>query len=279
MCDRIADLQRLTRTFFQVSCLIACFPAHADEIDEIVVTAVRRAVAEDQLSISLDTVERDQVARNVLLTDALRDAPGVFLQQTTPGQGAAIVRGQKGSAVLHLVDGMRLNNAIFRSAPTQYLALVPVAAIESVEVLRGTPTSLYGNDAVAGVVQLVTRTPRFDSDELQARGEIVAAVDSAELERSLRATVDAGNMDFSASLSTGCSWRERGGLPAADGHRRGRKGGDQGRRRNTCRGKSGRDPRRGKGGQRDRRRSGRLETRLRSRRSGTSSAAACRASR
>ena len=110
-----------------MSCLIACFPAHADEIDEIVVTAVRRAVAEDQLSISLDTVERDQVARNVLLTDALRDAPGVFLQQTTPGQGAAIIRGLKGSSVLHLVDGMRLNNAIFRSAPTQYLALVPVA--------------------------------------------------------------------------------------------------------------------------------------------------------
>ena len=38
---------------------------------------------------------------------------GVFLQQTTPGQGAAIVRGLKGSSILHLVDGMRLNNAIF----------------------------------------------------------------------------------------------------------------------------------------------------------------------
>ena len=51
-------------------------------------------------------------------------SPGVFLQQTTPGQGAAIIRGLKGSEVLHLVDGFRLNNAIFRNAPTQYLALV-----------------------------------------------------------------------------------------------------------------------------------------------------------
>ena len=76
-------MQRLTRTFFQASCLIACFPAHAEEIDEILVTAVRRAVAEDQLSISLDTVGRDEVAGNVLLTDALRDAPGVFLHPVT----------------------------------------------------------------------------------------------------------------------------------------------------------------------------------------------------
>ena len=68
---------------------------------------------------------------------------GVYLQQTTPGQGAAIIRGLKGSSILHLVDGIRVNNAIFRSAPTQYFALVPTSAVERIEVLRGTPASLY----------------------------------------------------------------------------------------------------------------------------------------
>ena len=194
-------MQRLTRTFFQVSCLIACFPAQAEEIDEIVVTAVRRAVAEDQLSISLDTVGRDEVARNVLLTDALADAPGVFLQQTTPGQGAAIVRGQKGSAVLHLVDGMRLNNAIFRSAPTQYFALVPTLAVERLEVLRGTPASLYGSDAIGGVVQVVTRQPDFDSAATGVRGEVMASANTAEEARVIGGTIDAGNRSFATSLS------------------------------------------------------------------------------
>ena len=194
-------MQRLTRTFFQASCLIACFPAHAEPIDEILVTAVRRAVAEDQLSISLETVDRDTVARNVLLTDALRDVPGVFLQQTTPGQGAAIVRGQKGSAVLHLVDGMRLNNAIFRSAPTQYFALVPASAVERVEVLRGTPASLYGSDAIGGVVQVVTRKPEFDSAETGFRGELQASANSAEETRVIGGTIDAGNAGLATSLS------------------------------------------------------------------------------
>ncbi|MCP4302120.1 MAG: TonB-dependent receptor plug domain-containing protein, partial [Gammaproteobacteria bacterium] len=118
-----------------------------------------------------------------------------------PGQGAAIIRGLKGSSILHLVDGMRLNNAIFRSAPTQYFSLVPITAVERIEVLRGTPTSLYGNDAVGGVVQLVTRVPRFESSETQMRGEAFASFDTAELGKTARATVDVGNRTLASSFS------------------------------------------------------------------------------
>lgn len=201
MCGSIADLHPFTRKFVQVSCLFACFPAQAEEIDEILVTAVRRAVAIDQVSIALSSVSRDEVSREALLTDALANAAGVQLQQTTPGQGAAIVRGQKGSGVLHLVDGMRLNNAIFRSAPTQYLALVPSTAVERVEVLRGTPASLYGSDAIGGVVQLVTRVPEFESDENDVRGELFASANTAEEARVIGGTIDAGNRRLATSFS------------------------------------------------------------------------------
>jgi len=179
----------------------AAIPVNDVEIDEVLVTATRREVGRGEVSAGLTVVDRGDVMRRKLVTDALASNVGVFLQQTTPGQGAAIIRGLKGSSILHLVDGMRLNNAIFRSAPTQYLSLVPVTAIERIEVLRGTPTSLYGNDAVGGVLQLVTRTPRFDDAEPRARGEIIASLDSAELQRSLRATVDAGAVDLAASFS------------------------------------------------------------------------------
>jgi outer membrane cobalamin receptor len=148
-------------------------------IDEVVVTATRRAISSEQVSSGLTVVSEEEVAAQKLITDALASNVGVFLQQTTPGQGAAIIRGLKGSSILHLVDGMRLNNAIFRSAPTQYFALVPVSAIERIELLRGTPTSLYGNDAVGGVVQAVTRVPMFDSSETQVRGDVYTAFDSA----------------------------------------------------------------------------------------------------
>ena len=194
-------MQRLTRKFFQAACLIACIPAQAEEIDEILVTAVRRAVVEDQLSMSLSSIGEEEVERHVLLTDALATANGVHLQQTTPGQGAAIIRGQRGSAVLQLVDGIRLNNAIFRSAPTQYFALVPSAAVERVEVLRGTPASLYGSDAIGGVLQVVTRTPSFESDDLETRGEVYGSANTAEDGRIIGATVDAGTNRLATSVS------------------------------------------------------------------------------
>ena len=59
-----------------------------------------------------------------VLTDALRGARALHLQVTTPGQGSPFLRGLTGSGVLNLVDGMRLNNAIYRAAPTPYRALI-----------------------------------------------------------------------------------------------------------------------------------------------------------
>lgn len=171
------------------------------EIEEVLVTAARRVVSSEDISSGLTLISRERAELQKLVTDALTADVGVFLQQTTPGQGAAIIRGLKGSSILHLVDGMRLNNAIFRSAPTQYFSLVPITAVQRIEVLRGTPTSLYGNDAVGGVVQLVTRLPRFDAPETRVSGEAFASFDTAELGKTARATIDVGNNALASSFS------------------------------------------------------------------------------
>ena len=171
------------------------------EFDEVVVTATRRAVVAEHISSALSLVDREDVLANKLATDALALKVGVHLQQTTPGQGAAIIRGLKGSAILHLVDGMPLSNAMFRSAPTPYLAYVPTTAIERIEVVRGTPASLYGNQAVGGVIQVVSRIPKFDSAETEYGGDLSVTFDTAELQQSVRTTVDIGNKSLAASLS------------------------------------------------------------------------------
>ncbi len=172
-----------------------------EQLDEVLVTATRRPVTAAEVSAAVAIVNADKIRSQKLITDALAGSPGVFLQQTTPGQGAVIIRGQKGSSILHLVDGLRLNNAIFRSAPTQYLALVPASAVERIEILRGTPASLYGSDAVGGVVQVVTRVPSFDSQHSAVRGDVFAGFDTAEDGRILRGTVDIGNDRVVTSVS------------------------------------------------------------------------------
>ena len=173
-----------------------------DEVlDEITVLATRRPVGIESVSAAVATVDGDKVISGKITTDALRNQLGVNLQQTTPGQGAAIIRGLKGSAVLHLVDGMRLSNAMFRTAPTPWFALVPVSSVESLEVIRGTPASLYGSEAVGGVVQSVSRLPDFDSDQMDYAGDLVASLDTAELQKAIRATIDFGTHRLSSSIS------------------------------------------------------------------------------
>ena len=171
------------------------------EIDEVVVTASRRPVTSGDISAGLSLLDGEAILSQKLTTDALSSNVGIYLQQTTPGQGAAIIRGLKGSAILHLVDGMPLSNAIFRSAPTPYLALVPTTAVERIEVIRGTPASLYGSQAVGGVIQVVSRVPDFESEDTQFRRDLMLAFDTAELQQSIKGVLDVGNRRLAASLS------------------------------------------------------------------------------
>jgi outer membrane receptor protein involved in Fe transport len=168
-------------------------------IDEIQVTATRRPAAVTDVSAALTLIDAEKIKGARLVTDALAAEPGVFLQQTTPGQGAAIVRGLKGSEVLHIVDGFRLNNAIFRNAPTQYMALVTPGSVQRIEVLRGAPASLYGSDAVGGVVQLVSRMPSLAA--AGSRREVFLSYDTADLGKLMRASYDVGNEQLSALVS------------------------------------------------------------------------------
>jgi outer membrane receptor protein involved in Fe transport len=131
-----------------------------------------------------------------VLTDALREAPNVHLQATTVGQGSPYLRGLTGSAVLNLVDGMRLNHAIYRSSPNPYLALVDSHIASRIEIVRGPASVLYGSDAMGGVVQVVTRKPEFDTADWQARGGVDGGFRSADLSRMVYADLAAGREGF-----------------------------------------------------------------------------------
>ena len=170
-------------------------------LSEITVTATRRAATVYDVSTAVSITDEDEIRIALLLTDVFAQLDGVSLQQTTPGQGVAIVRGLKGSGVLHVVDGMRLNNALFRTAPTPWFSLIPNSAVDRVEVVRGSPASLYGNDAVGGVVHAVSRLPRFETDQFSTKREFGIGIDTANQRRSFRGIVDFGSRELAASLS------------------------------------------------------------------------------
>lgn len=206
------------RLFVATLVAAACDPGFAQEaedseataLDPVQVTAGRQPESQHQVPQSvtvLTAADVDAIAPQVI-AEALAYQPGAFFQQSGPGQGIVIVRGLKGSEVLHLVDGMRLNNAFFRNSPSQYVALVDPQNVGQLELLRGPNATIYGSDAMGGVMHLVTPEEHFDGDGIDWRGRIRTRYDSADLERSGRAQLAAGNRAL--SVAGGFSFSEFG---------------------------------------------------------------------
>ncbi|MEZ5976552.1 MAG: TonB-dependent receptor, partial [Planctomycetota bacterium] len=85
--------------------------------------------------------------------------PQVLVQETSYGQGSPYLRGHTGYQNLLLIDGIRLNNSVFRAGPNQYWNTVDPWSLDRLDVVFGPSSSLYGSDAIGGVVRAITRSP------------------------------------------------------------------------------------------------------------------------
>jgi outer membrane receptor protein involved in Fe transport len=147
------------------------------------VTAARLAGRRAEADRGVDVVARERLEELQIhsLPEAVEAAEGVYPQMTNPGAGSPILRGQIGPQNLILVDGVRFHTTAFRTGPNQYLATLSPWAVERLEVLRGPSSVLYGNGAMGGVVQLLTREARADTGAFAWGGEARATFASADL--------------------------------------------------------------------------------------------------
>ena len=93
--------------------------------------------------------------------DVLASSGQVFVQKSQMGGGSPMLRGFAANSVLLVVDGVRMNNAIFRSGNLQNVILVDPHLLESAEVVFGPGSVLYGSDALGGVMDFHSRDPEF----------------------------------------------------------------------------------------------------------------------
>ena len=153
-----------------------------DVQDHVQVTATRTNKRDIDIAAAVTAIDEKAVLKQApdVIAEMLRGQPGAFFQQTTPGQGIPIIRGLKGSQVLHMVDGMRLNNAFFRNAPNQYLGLVDSFATQRMELVRGSQGSLYGADAMGGVLNILTQEPDYSGADWQQESRLYGSYDSVD---------------------------------------------------------------------------------------------------
>ena len=86
---------------------------------------------------------------------------GIMVQKTNHGGGSPSLRGLHGNQTLMMVDGIRLNNSIFRYGPNQYLNTIDAFAVDQIEVLFGSGSIQYGSDAIGGVIAAKFHEPEF----------------------------------------------------------------------------------------------------------------------
>lgn len=97
--------------------------------------------------------------------DLLQQSGEVFVQKSQMGGGSPNIRGFEANKVLIVVDGVRLNNAIFRGGHLQNVISIDQNMLEKVEILYGPGSVMYGSDALGGVMHFYTRKPEFGTSE------------------------------------------------------------------------------------------------------------------
>lgn len=136
--------------------------ASTPSIEPVVVTATRSAIRKEEAPSGYTEVTRDDVERKpaTSLADLLGDLPGVAVDNERDGRSQIRIRGFEPSQTLMLVNGRRINNTDALVGHSNFrLTQLPTAAIDRLEVVRGPLSSLYGADALGGVVNAIIRPP------------------------------------------------------------------------------------------------------------------------
>lgn len=127
-------------------------------LDPVITVATRTPLAASEALAPVVVIDRDTIARSLAadLTDLLRFTAGVEVARSGgPGQTASVfLRGSESNHALVLLDGVELNPGTIGGAP---LAAIPLTSIERIEIVFGPRSTLYGSEAIGGVINIVTK--------------------------------------------------------------------------------------------------------------------------
>jgi outer membrane receptor protein involved in Fe transport len=128
-------------------------------LDSAIVTSRSIKILDIKNPFVISSITNQQIIEKGARTtpEALMGVSGVFIQKTNHGGGSAFVRGLTGNQTLIVLDGIRLNNAIYRYGPNQYLNTIDMFTVDKIDVLKGVGAVEYGSDAMGGVIHVKTK--------------------------------------------------------------------------------------------------------------------------
>jgi hemoglobin/transferrin/lactoferrin receptor protein len=136
-------------------------------LNEAVISVSRSVQAKKAVAQQVEVLRRSEIefANAQSTADLLAGTGQVFVQKSQQGGGSPVLRGFEASRILIVVDGVRLNNAIYRSGHLQNVITMDNAALDRAEVLFGPASTVYGSDALGGALCFFTKNPEFAEQE------------------------------------------------------------------------------------------------------------------
>jgi len=189
-----------------ISALASQTLATAEEMEPIVVTATRTAQTIDQALSTVSVISRHEIERSGAqsIDELLRTTTGIHISNNG-GYGKSTgfyIRGTESDHVLVLIDGVRAASATLGTYAWSFLSL---NQIEKIEIVRGGRSSLYGSDAIGGVIQIFTRKGR----------ENRITVESGSYD-TYQTTVSTGGTHQEWSWGMSAGYFETGGVPVLE---------------------------------------------------------------
>jgi len=137
------------------------------QLSEIILSVGRNKESRKKISkkVTLITSKKTELDLPQTSADLLYYGGGVRIQKTQGGGGSPVIRGFEANRVLLVVDGVRMNNAIYRSGHLQNAITIDPNVLERTEVIFGPSSVGYGSDALGGVVHYYTIKPKINNEK------------------------------------------------------------------------------------------------------------------
>ena len=144
--------------------------SESEELDEVVLSVFKKKAKTNRIAEQISVVSQKEIQKISPQTsaDLLATVPGIKVQKSQFGGGSPILRGMESNRVLLVVDGVRMNNAIYRKGHLQNSITVSPSLLDKTEVVFGPSSVIYGSDALGGVIHYYTKTPKL-SDKKEVK--------------------------------------------------------------------------------------------------------------
>jgi hemoglobin/transferrin/lactoferrin receptor protein len=132
-------------------------------LDELIISANKFAETKKTVAQQIQVLNQLQIAGSQSQTaaDLIANTGTVFVQKSQLGGGSPVLRGFEASRIVLVVDGIRMNNIIYRAGHLQNIVTLDNAILDRAEILFGPSSTIYGSDALGGVIHFYTKKPQF----------------------------------------------------------------------------------------------------------------------